>query len=78
MSSTKNTLTSDEINAVLDAVKIHGRSRAKSAIRQAWFDGNYSNQCLDQHSSTLQNLRNRDGGRAALDNTILRHLTGSV
>jgi len=72
---TKSVLTNEEIEAVQAAIKAHGRSRAKSAIYQAWFNGNYSNQCLDAHSSTLQNLRNREGGREALDRTVLRHLT---
>ena len=71
----KSVLTNEEIEAVQAAIKAHGRSRAKSAIRQAWLDGNYRNQCLEDHSSTLQNLRNREGGREALDRTVLRHLT---
>jgi len=72
--NTKSVLTNEETEAVQAAIKSHGRSRAKSAIYRAWFDGNYQDQCLDAHSRTLQNLRNREGGREALGRTVLRHL----
>lgn len=69
----KSALTFEETNALTAAVKIHGR-KAKSAIRQAWYNGNYDSQCLGEYSSTLQNLRNRDGGTDALSRAKLKFL----
>ncbi|MEO0797324.1 MAG: hypothetical protein AAFX93_19405 [Verrucomicrobiota bacterium] len=53
-------LSQEMKTALIAAAKIHGR-KAKSAIRQAWFDGNYHAVCLAEHDSPLQRLRNTYG-----------------
>ena len=69
----KSNLTTEETDAVAYAFAIHGR-KAKTAIRDAWFNGNYRAVCLGQYDSTLQNLRNRDGGHGALRDVKLNSL----
>jgi uncharacterized protein YecE (DUF72 family) len=48
------------IRAIHAAVRIHGR-KAKTAIRNAWYSGNYSNEGLGDFSGELQDWRNSDG-----------------
>lgn len=67
-----NKLTPQEIAAIKAAVKYHGR-KAKSAIRQAWMDGDYRSQLLEDFDNVLHNLRNR-GGRKLLDSVKLSSL----
>lgn len=55
------------LEALRYARQIHGRNY-KAPIRQAWEDGNYHRQCLEDYSSELQSLRNaRWGGPAWLE-----------
>ncbi len=67
------TLTQEEQDAISAAIAIHGRN-AKAAIRQAWHDGNYRRQSLSGWDSTLQRLRNREGGREAFEAFVLASL----
>lgn len=48
------------IPAIRAAVSIHGR-KAKTAIRNAWYSGNYYNERLEDFSGELQAWRNADG-----------------
>ena len=53
-------LSSCQIEALKDAVRLHGR-QAKEAIRRAWMDGGYYRECLARHTGPLQSLRNERG-----------------
>jgi hypothetical protein len=50
----------EAIEALRKARALLGK-RYKQAIRQAWFDGNYRAQCLEDLSSQLQRARNTFG-----------------
>lgn len=51
-------MNEQEALSVLSRVKQELGRNYKSAIRQAWFDGNYRSQSLEQWASTLQQVRN--------------------
>lgn len=64
-------LTEEEQAALKHAVEMRGRF-AKTAIRTAWFTGGYRAEMLEEYSGTLQRLRNRPGGRRALDKARIK------
>lgn len=71
----KNKVTIEEEIAIRAALRIHGVKKTKSAIRQAWMYGTYRDECLEDYSSVLQNMRNREGGRRALETVRLKDLS---
>jgi hypothetical protein len=71
-------LAADEVTALKYVVTVLGRRKAKSAIRQAWLDGNYRNVGIYAFDDVLQRLRNRDGGIKALALANLSKLPASV
>src|SRR5215468_2139602 len=54
-------ITQGQALDILKAVKAQLGRNYKSAIRQAWMDGNYDGQCLGQWSAPLQRIRNSFG-----------------
>ena len=68
---TIRTLTPKEHEAIQCAAFLHGRN-FKSAIRQAWYDGGYRRQWLEEHSGTLQRMRNSADGHDLLDSLRAR------
>lgn len=64
------TLSPEESRALSEAMQaagcMHGRN-FKTAIHRAWYSGNYSRECLEQHSGVLQRLRNSGVGREWLE-----------
>lgn len=72
--STLEAATPCEVQAIRAAFLIHGRM-AISAIRWAWSSGDYRGQGLERHENILQSMRNRPGGRKALDAIKLKNLS---
>lgn len=70
----KNQLSTEENNALVDLVASLGVRKTKSAIRQAWMTGGYRNEGIFANDDVFQRMRNRDGGREALDKAVLRSL----
>ena len=60
MMNTEN-MTNNEAIEVLRQVKIILGRNYKTAIRNAWMNGNYSAESLGQWSSQLQQIRNTFG-----------------